>query len=510
MTATPGASKRLATAGNSEDGQVLGPKGTHKADALTTASQSRFGTTPSDTVSPSGDFNAGGMTMDLRGGTEVITMASYGTGDSFTITFQEADGTKVTTAALVKATNSAASDLQTAIRAALTGTDLTVVTGNDGGPYTITYNRFYQGRRFPKIVAVTCTGCTATVSRTKTPASRLGGGHLGESLFDGDGVGPGHSLDAPTLGTITVTDAVDEEQTLDLAASTDGGTFELQFRRGRSGSLAWNASRATVATAVQNMFDQCAGLTSADAPTVQKRGTNEVQTLTLSSWDGGDTIKLTYGGNESGAVTQASDATAGFQTAIDTVAALVHSDYTAGDIVVTRTDATHYVFTFSGKSVSGTNVGAITATNGTGSATGSVAETTPGVFDGYKFTFENGQLAGMPIRGGIRIFRDGFTASSVAAPASISATTAGVLGSASAAYTELATYGDSVLAVAVSDTTGKEYGSGTGGAAVLDAASPVVIGSLPVGTYTLVARTYNAASQRSGPVATKAFTVSHA
>src|SRR6187200_1358374 len=93
-----------------------------------------------------------------------------------------------------------------------------------------------------------------------------------------------------------------------------------------------------------------------DAPTVGRAGTNEVQTLTLSSWGSGDTIKLTYDSHESGAVTyDATQATvvAGFQTAIDTVLALSDDfpEYTAGDCVVTAgVDADHFVFTFSGHS----------------------------------------------------------------------------------------------------------------------------------------------------------------
>jgi hypothetical protein len=129
----------------------------------------------------------------------------------------------------------------------------------------------------------------------------------------------------------------------------------------------------------------------------------------------------------------------------------------------------------------------------------------------WVFTFSRGFFHGKPVRGGLTI-RDNsgagsFTDGGVADTAAITVTTPGALGSASAAYTELTTYGDSVLAVAVNDTTGVEYGSGTGGAAVLDAATPVVISGLAPGNYTLVCRTYNTASQRSGPASTKTFVV---
>lgn len=515
MTATPGASKRLGTAGGSEDGQVLGPKGTHKADALTTASRSRFGTGPADTISPSGDFNAGAGTMDLRGGTEVITLTGFGGTDSFTITLQEADGTKVTTAAIVRGTNAAASDVQTAIRSALTGTDLTVVSGTtDEGPYTVTYNRFYQGRRFPKIVAITGTGCTGAVTRGRTPAVRLGGGHLGESLFDGDGVGPGHSLDAPTIGTITVTDAVHEVQYLTPGAGVDGGTVVLGFRRGRTAALAYNAPVYTIQAELDSAFAQCAGLTSSDSPVVSIASGSEVVTLDFGDMSTADTLKLTYGSTES-TTTLTYDAAitaAQVQTLVD--------EATGGVRLYTVARSSNLVYTLTRQAGGAGSTWAVSSASGFtpkgtgGYVAGALITTAWSTSAGqtvWAFTFSRGAFHGMPVRGGLRVLDNSgagsFTDGGVADTATITVQTAGVLGSASAAYTELATYGDSVLAVAVNDTTGKEYGSGTGGAATLDAASPVVIGSLPPGAYTLVARTYDTESQRTGPAATATFTV---
>lgn len=105
---------------------------------------------------------------------------------------------------------------------------------------------------------------------------------------------------------------------------------------------------------------------------------NEVQTLTLTSWDSGDTIKLTYNAVESGAITyNATPATnaAAFQAALEALAA-----FAPGDVVVTATDIDHYVFTFGGAFAS-TDVGALTATSGTGSAAGTFAETNKGSGD---------------------------------------------------------------------------------------------------------------------------------
>ena len=85
--------------------------------------------------------------------------------------------------------------------------------------------------------------------------------------------------------------------------------------------------------------------------------------------------------------------------------------------------------------------------------------------------------------------------------------TPGVLGSASVAYTELATYGDAVLVALVKDDTGQVYANGTNGVPLLDTDTPVVISNLPQGTYTLVARTYDTESRRLGPVSTEAVTI---
>lgn len=510
MTATPGASKRLATAGGSEDGQVLAPKGVHKADAQTATSQSRFGTTPTDVITPSGDFNAGGMTMDLRGGVEVITLTGFAGTDSFTITFQEADGTKVTTAAIVRGTNAAASDVQTAIRAALTGTDLTTVSGTtDEGPFTVTYDRSGAGtRRFPKIVAITGTGCTGAVTRTKTPASRLGQVHLGESYTDGDG----NTLTGPAIGTITVTDATHEVQTLTPGAGVDGGTVVLGFRRGASSAIAWDANVTAIQAAIDAMFtqvdDKLSNVSGTDSPVVTITGT-EVVTIDFGDMSTADTCKLTYGSTES-TTTLTYDAA---MTAAQ-VQVLVNEAAGAGVYTVARTSNLVYTLTKQSAGVGSTWSVTSTATftpKGTGGYTAGALITTafsPSAGQAvWTFTFSRGFFHGKPVRGGLQVRTNSFTDGGVADTATIAVGTPGVLGSASAAYTELATYGDSVLAVAVNDSTGVEYSNGTGGAALLDAASPVVISSLPPGSYTLYARTYDTESQRLGPASSKTFTV---
>lgn len=100
--------------------------------------------------------------------------------------------------------------------------------------------------------------------------------------------------------------------------------------------------------------------------------TNEVQTITLSSWDSTDTIKFTHNAVESAAVTFASDVSAEIQAALESLVSIG-----TGNVLVTRTSSTVYVARFR-KDKRGVDMGAITCTNGTGSATGSVAETIKG------------------------------------------------------------------------------------------------------------------------------------
>lgn len=102
--------------------------------------------------------------------------------------------------------------------------------------------------------------------------------------------------------------------------------------------------------------------------------TAEVQTLTLSSWDSNDTIKLTYNAHESVAVTKTGTQTsisAAFQAALEGLV-----DFVPGDVVVTNgVDSDHFVFTFASALGNVTN---LTATSGTGGASGAFANTTPG------------------------------------------------------------------------------------------------------------------------------------
>lgn len=102
--------------------------------------------------------------------------------------------------------------------------------------------------------------------------------------------------------------------------------------------------------------------------------TNEVQTITLSSWDAGDTIKFTWNGNESGPVTMvaSSDLSPDIKAALESL-----PGFGRGNCIVKQTSATVYVVYFV-NGLAHQDVNPITCTNGTGGATGVVAETRKG------------------------------------------------------------------------------------------------------------------------------------
>lgn len=107
---------------------------------------------------------------------------------------------------------------------------------------------------------------------------------------------------------------------------------------------------------------------------VRIQPTNEIQTITLSSWDPGDTIKFTIDGVESAALTKvaSSDHSNDIKLLLESLPSIGK-----GNVIVKQTDDTHYVVYF----VNGCahkNMSPITCTNGTGGATGSVAETQAG------------------------------------------------------------------------------------------------------------------------------------
>lgn len=102
--------------------------------------------------------------------------------------------------------------------------------------------------------------------------------------------------------------------------------------------------------------------------------TNEIQTITLSSWDAGDTIKFTIDGTESAALTMVASS-----NHADDIRRLLETLPTigVGNVIVKQTSATVYVVYFK-NGCAHKDMSPITCTNGTGSATGVVAETLKG------------------------------------------------------------------------------------------------------------------------------------
>ena len=494
--------RRVTVAGGGDGGIPIGPGKLvrDRVDSLFTQDLNADGTTSGDAknnLRPDDDAEYRVDTgRDLRAG-RIVTVNSDAAGaDTFTLSFAcqaDPDGTYkgtvdvdgvFTTGALND--DDSAATIQTAVRAALPGTDLTVIT--DPGPdFTITFDRKAWSRGYP-VVTFNGTGCTATV----TAEGRAGATDdtsidaLGESYQFSET----NTILAPTLGTVTESvAAVDEVQTFDYSAGIDGGTISFGLRTGAgdkvTGGLAFDIDEIDFQAAIAAL--------GADAPSVTVRGTSEVQTLELGDIAAADTYKLTADGVETSLITYAADSSA------DILAALIaHPSFTADDFVsITATDDDTYPITFT----KGFDAPTLTITTVTGFTPTGVTATTAPVSDGFVFTFENGIYAGRPVGLGVLyVHSDLLDDGGVLEPGTMSVTTPGALSTTSCAYTENGS-GDSILVAAVSDTTGESFGF------VNDAASPVVF-NLPPGTYHLVARTIE--DGRLSKAANKAFTVTSA
>lgn len=109
---------------------------------------------------------------DVRGTgtklTQTITLNSFGGTDSFKVRVYSkrvnGDITTTDTAAFVRGTNAAASDLQTALRTATGDTALTVSGTTDAGPYTVTFVNKSKHRQH-LLALVTLSGCSGNVTR---------------------------------------------------------------------------------------------------------------------------------------------------------------------------------------------------------------------------------------------------------------------------------------------------------------------------------------------------------
>lgn len=443
-------------------------------------------------ISRDGSFDSDSEFRDVRPNrVQVITMTAFSAGDEFVLSAVCNGQNFGNTIAFTHGTDAQASDIQTALRTLL-GDNCVVAGTTNAGPYTVTFLASEYARHYPKLVVVSNTGCTAAITQSIAETSRDGAiGALGESHR----VSESDTILKPTIGTITVTDGVDEVQTVTFSAGTDGGTYGYRLDRGAATvDLDWDASLVEIRTALAEV------ILSTDCPTVAFTTGAAVSTLDLDDIGAGDTFKLTYNAVESSVVTTyAATLTTNIQAIVDTFLG-------ADEAVVAKVDSNTYTIT---KSRPGAFASTFTATTavgftplGSGGYTAGGKITSAAADPVYTFTFENGRLAGTPIGA-----KFNFSASSaltdggVSEPAVKATGTAGVLGSASAAYTENGA-GDSVVAAAVNDTTGKSYGF------VVDAGTPVVFSSLPPGAYHAVLRTVE--DGRVSKADNKAFTVASA
>lgn len=522
--------------GNGDSGIPIAPGGVAR-DAVTGLFDT--GVNPADTknkIRHSADvvYDSNSLLKDVRSGGaneqgRVVFVNSDATGaDTFTLGFEcdldqipgyvkgtlDVDGV-FTTSALND--DDSAATIQTAVRAALPGTDLTVIEG-PGPDFYIIFDRNFWPRRYPRVI-FTGTGCTATITTpsqvdqdargTVLTAARDGEQNLlGESAK----VSNSDTILRPTIGTITVTGGTDAVHTMAFSAGTDEGTFGLRYREAEGGLLAFNVDGPVLQAAVDELFVRAhAGKYADSSPTVELATPLSLE-VQFVDWDTTDSAILTY--DKTGAqAAQPSDSllfatltapsTAAEREAIIKTWIRTIDDFASETVTFTVTEVTEdqeYDVVF-------TNTYGITAGEFALAVTGSTNEdVSPDANQafsadaGWKFTYENGLLAGTPValNQGVVIYDDNLADGGVAEPATISLTTAGVRGSASAAYTENGS-GDSVLAAAVHDGTGDSYGF------VGDAATPVVITGLVPGAYHMVLRTVE--DGRVSKADSKAFTV---
>lgn len=204
------------------------------------------------------------------------------------------------------------------------------------------------------------------------------------------------SIDAATALGFSAYGARDEVVLVSVIGAPTGGTFILGFGDDETTPLAYNASAATVQTAVNALGSIGAGA----------GGTDEVQTVTVTGVPTGGTFTLTYSGQTTGAIAYNATATA-VQTALTAL-----SNVGAGNVEVTGSAGGPYTVTFQG-TLADENVAQMTATasltGGTtpgvtvATGTGGVANTPNVVVTGsnggpYTLTFGE-QLADLPLEG---------------------------------------------------------------------------------------------------------------
>jgi len=311
----------------------------------------------------------------------------------------------------VVAYNASAATLQTALEGLpqIESGDVSV-TGSAGGPYTLTYGGTLANTEIQEIIA-DGSGLTGAGDQSATVVTFQQGDAANDEVqivtLNG----------TPTGGTFTLTQyatGVNEIQTATVGNVPTGGTFTLTYSGQTTGTIAWNASAATVQTALEALSNITAGdvivsggaggpwqiafaanladvdvaaitstvtgLTGGDAvvtiteTVTGNAGVNEVQTVTVNGATGG-TFTLTFGDQTTGTIAYNASA-ATVDTALESL-----SNIAAGDVTCTggALPGTAVVVTFTGN-LAATDVSLMVADGAllTGGASGNVAEITPG------------------------------------------------------------------------------------------------------------------------------------
>jgi hypothetical protein len=162
--------------------------------------------------------------------------------------------------------------------------------------------------------------------------------------------------DAHTVG-FSAFSAANEVAVITLTGSPAGGTFTLAWGDANTSPIAYNASAATV----QSALDALSSVPGATG------GTNEVQTVTVTGGPAGGTFTLTYSGQTTAGIAFNAAASA-VQSAL-----VALSNIDTADVLVTGSAGGPYTVTFRG-ALADTNVAQMTASGA--SLTGG---TSPGV-----------------------------------------------------------------------------------------------------------------------------------
>ena len=177
-----------------------------------------------------------------------------------------------------------------------------------------------------------------------------------------------HALE--DMAAITGVGGKNEVQTITVSGGVAGATMVLTCGANSTSALPYNETGANIQTALRALTSIGAGNVNVtgdgpytctfvsdkartDMPTITGVGTrNEVQTLTVTGGYANNTMVLTWGGTSTSALPYN-------ETLVNVKAAIVGLGIATGDVAVTGTPGSSYVFTFGG-TLAGTDVSAIT------------------------------------------------------------------------------------------------------------------------------------------------------